>query len=415
MRESVHAPMGQPVGPSERFLILDALRGFALLGICLANFPEFSFYTFLLPEAREALPTSGIDRFVMGLIYTFIDGKFYTIFSLLFGIGFSIIINNALKRGISGFKIFYRRMAVLMIIGFAHLMLLWSGDILMLYALVGMILPIFHKCNNKTLLLWSLFFLLLPVGVDFLCQATQLNLAHPLVEQQWILCNKYGITEENFAYYLKDADSYGDVFKFLIMGSVERMSEFVDGNRYFKVLGLFLLGFYIGRNRLYSMLWEKRKVLRNIALIGILIGLPLSTVYSWSCLNSHPLGLGLHSLLYFISVYITSFGYISLFCLLYLWASGGIIWRLFSYPGRMALTNYIGQSVFGIIIFYGIGFGIGATTGLVWVEWIAFGVFVCEVILSQLWLRRFRFGPLEWIWRCLTYGKIFRILNDKDS
>lgn len=88
-----------PVKASERHVILDALRGFALLGICFANFPEFSLYTFQKPEITEAMPTAEIDKVIRFLQYLFVDGKFYTIFSLLFGIGFSIIISNAAKKG----------------------------------------------------------------------------------------------------------------------------------------------------------------------------------------------------------------------------------------------------------------------------------------------------------------------------
>ena len=120
-----------PVKTSERHVILDALRGFALLGICLANFPEFSLYTFQKPRITEAMPTAEIDQVVRFLQYLFVDGKFYTIFSLLFGIGFSIIISNAAKKGTDGFRIFYRRMIVLATIGFLHLMFIWSGDILL--------------------------------------------------------------------------------------------------------------------------------------------------------------------------------------------------------------------------------------------------------------------------------------------
>ena len=126
-----------PVKPSERYVILDALRGFALIGICLANYPEFSLYTFQPADVAAAMPSAGIDRIVRFLQYVFVDGKFYTLFSLLFGMGFSIIISHAAQRGPGGFKLFYRRMAVLLLIGFIHLMFIWSGDILMLYALMG--------------------------------------------------------------------------------------------------------------------------------------------------------------------------------------------------------------------------------------------------------------------------------------
>ena len=149
-----------PVRSSERYVILDALRGFALLGICMANFPEFSLFTFLKPEAAAALPTAAIDQFVRYLTYVFVDGKFYTLFSLLFGIGFSLIITHAMQKGADGFRIFYRRMTVLAVIGFLHLMFIWSGDILMLYALLGLLLPCFRHVSDRGLLTWAAILLI---------------------------------------------------------------------------------------------------------------------------------------------------------------------------------------------------------------------------------------------------------------
>ena len=157
-----------PVKSSERYVILDALRGFAILGICMANYPEFSLYTFQSSETIKAMPTSGIDHVLRYLLYIFVDGKFYTLFSLLFGIGFSIIIANAARKGANGFQIFYQRMAVLTVIGFLHLMFIWSGDILMLYALLGMLLPLFRNVSDRGLLKVSAFFLLIPVVIDAL-------------------------------------------------------------------------------------------------------------------------------------------------------------------------------------------------------------------------------------------------------
>lgn len=399
------------MGEKQRHIILDALRGFALLGICMANFTEFSLYSFLHSEAAEAMPTAGVDRLTKFLLYFIVDGKFYTIFSLLFGIGFSIIIANATQRGANGLRIFYRRMFFLLLIGFAHLMFIWSGDILMLYALVGMLLPLFMRLTDRWLLRAAAFFLLLPVVVDSVCQLAGLHPSAAIIDWQAYYCNKYGITDANFAYWLRDAQNYADVFKFLIQGAIVRLQEFVDGNRYFKVLGLFLIGYYIGRHRLYADIAAHKKQLRAIMRYGLLCGLPLSAVYAWSCVEGHPLGLGMHSLLYFASVYLTSFGYVATMCLVYLRFKDAAVWRFLAMPGRMALTNYIGQSVAGMIIFYGIGFGLGADMGLIYVELIAIAVFVCEAIVSRLWLSAFRFGPLEWLWRCLTYGRHFPLIK----
>lgn len=223
-----HGGMAMPVRKKERFAILDILRGFALVGIAVANFPEFALFTFLKPDAVAAMPTAGADRWVRFLQYVFVDGKFYTIFSLLFGIGFSIIISNAMRRGASGFRIFYRRMAILLGFGFVHLMFIWSGDILMLYALMGMLLPLFRNCSDRTLLSWAAVLLFVPVIIDFACEFAGVSLSAGVVRLQQHYCAKYGITDDNFAYWLRDADSYGGVFQFLVQGALVRVQEFVE-------------------------------------------------------------------------------------------------------------------------------------------------------------------------------------------
>lgn len=394
-----------PVKTSERFIILDALRGFALLGICMANFPEFSLYTFLSPEAAASMSTAVQDKITRYLLYIFVDGKFYTLFSLLFGIGFSIIIRNAERKGVNGFRIFYRRMGMLMLFGLLHLMFIWSGDILLLYALLGMLLPFFRQMPDKKLLGWALFFLILPIGVDLVCEITRTNLALPFIRLQETYCAEYGINGTNFAYWLHDAEDYGTVFQFLVQGACVRMQEFIIGNRYFKVLGLFLVGFYIGRNRIYADLEGRKNLLVKVCRLGLIIGLPCSLLYAWSSMGGHPLSDTLHSLFYFISVYPLGFAYAAGLCLLYLRVKSLSIWKWLAAPGRMALTNYIGQSVIGMFLFYGIGLGWGSTIGLLQTEVIVLAVFLFQMLFSRLWLSGFKFGPLEWIWRMLTYGK----------
>ena len=398
-----------PVGASDRYVILDILRGFALLGICMANFPEFSLYTFQSAERLGSMCSAGIDRILRYLLYVFVDGKFYTLFSVLFGIGFSIFIANAAKRGKNGYRIFYRRMGVLAIIGFLHLLFLWSGDILLLYALLGMCLPLFGNVSNGRLLAASAFFLLLPIPIDLLTDALGLGLSDYAVRMQWHYCGLYGITEENFGYWLRDAEGYKGVFEFLVQGAWVRVQEFIDGNRYFKVFGLFLLGFYIGRNRMFADLGSHVKLLRGITRYGLLAGLPLSLFYAWSCMNGYPFGKGVHTLIYTVSVYPLGMAYLCGICLLFLRWKEARLWLCFSAPGRMALTNYIGQSVIGMFLFYGIGLGWGAGVGLVHTEVIVLAVYLFQVLFSRAWLSVFCFGPLEWIWRMLTYGKFFHI------
>ena len=419
------------VGPvNKRFVVLDALRGFALLGIILANFPEFSLWTFQTDETLEQLSAPEVDQSLRFLLYLLIDGKFYTIFSILFGIGFSIIIANIMRRtplGLNGkpqtsqgFRIFYRRMSILALIGLAHLLLIWSGDILLLYALMGMLLPLFWRCSNHGILRWAVLFLLLPLGIELSRWLTGFSLAEIPYRLWWHTATHYGITEENFGTWLRDADTYRNVSQFLMQGAWERLWEFIDGNRYFKVLGLFLIGLYIGRRRLYAALApgsdpadeEKTvRLLKRTAGWGSVLGLPLSIFYAWSATHGHPFGNIIHSLLYTSSVYPLGLSYMAAFCLLYRRTALSQVWLMLAYPGRMALTNYLSQSVFGIILFYGIGLGMGADTSLLATEILALCVFLSQIFISAIWLHFCQFGPLEWIWRMLTYGRRMPLLK----
>ena len=180
-------------------------------------------------------------------------------------------------------------------------------------------------------------------------------------------------------------------------------------------MGLFLLGFYIGRNRFYADLGSRKTQLKRIARYGFILGLPLSFLYAWSAMNGRPLGLGTHAVFYFISVFPLGFAYVVAICLCYLSHPHWKVFRFCAMPGRMALTDYIGQSVFGMLLFYGIGFGFGAGVGLVYVILIATGVWIVEALLSGIWLRYFQFGPLEWIWRMLTYGKVFKLVKGRNE
>ena len=400
-----------PVKPSERLVVLDALRGFAVLGICLANYPEFSLFTFQSAATAAAMPTAALDNALRFLLFVFVDGKFYTLFSLLFGVGFSIILANAEKKGADGRRVFLRRMAALALFGFLHLMFVWSGDILLLYALLGMLLPFFKNVSGKKILATAAFFLLLPIAVDAFAETTGVRFAEPAVRAQLHFCGLYGITDENFGTWLRDAKSYGEVFEFLVQGALVRVQEFVDGNRYFKVFGLFLIGFLIGRARVFADLGKHVRALKRGAALGLAVGLPLSLLYAWSATGGRPLGNAAHTALGTFSILPTAAAYACAFCLLYLRRKDAAPWRFLAAPGRTALTNYIAQSLVGMFLFYGIGLGLGARFGLAQTELIALGVFLSLALLSRLWLRVFRFGPLEWLWRMLTYGRRLGIRN----
>lgn len=389
----------------KRLIALDALRGFALMGIALANYPEFSLWSFLSDAEQGAMPTAQADTWTRWLQLLLVDGKFYTIFSVLFGIGFSIIIANARRRGADGMRIFYRRMTGLVLIGLLHLMLLWSGDILLLYALMGLLLPLFYGRSDRVVLAWAGVMLALPVVCDAAIALTGVDPSQLPYDAWWYWCGQFGITEANFATWLRDAESYTGVGQFLIQGAFERMWEFVSSHRYFKVLGLFLIGLYIGRRGIHADPVRYRPLLRRVMWLGFGLSLPLSGVYAWSSMEGHPWGDVAHSVIYLLSVYPLGFAYMAAFVLLCQRWQRLALWQWLACPGRMSLTTYLGQSVIGIVLFYGIGFGLGCSMGLWQTEVVALSVFIGQTLLSRLWLRYFAYGPAEWVWRMVTYGK----------
>lgn len=395
--------MTGPTTERQRHVILDALRGLALMGIALANFPEFALWTFLSSEQQAAMPTAYIDEIVRFLQYLVVDGKFYSIFSILFGIGFSLIMER------HGLRLFVRRMLILVIIGFLHLMFIWSGDILLLYAVGGLLLTLMIGLSDKSLFILALSLIMIPVGLDALIEFGGFDFPEPFYQAWWNKAEALGINEANFASWLRDANSYGQMFAFLIQGAYERLWEFVEGHRLPKVVGLFILGYLASKHRLYTRLQDLP--LRKALYWNVSIGLPTSLLYAWSATSGHPWGLTVHSLLYAVSVIPLAIVFIIGICLLYLQSPKSVVFRWLAAPGRMALSCYISHSLIGILLFYGLGFGLGTSLGLVYIELIALVVFFIQIIVCRIWLNYFRFGPLEWLWRMLTYGRYFPIIK----
>ena len=395
--------MTGPTTERQRHVILDALRGLALMGIALANFPEFALWTFLSSEQQAAMPTAYIDEIVRFLQYLVVDGKFYSIFSILFGIGFSLIMER------HGLRLFVRRMLILVIIGFLHLMFIWSGDILLLYAVGGLLLTLMIGLSDKSLFILALSLIMIPVGLDALIEFGDFDFPELFYQAWWNKAEALGINEANFASWLRDANSYGQMFAFLIQGAYERLWEFVEGHRLPKVVGLFILGYLASKHRLYARLQDLP--LWKALYWSMSIGLPTSLLYAWSATSGHPWGLTVHSLLYAVSVIPLAIVFIIGICLLYLQSPKSVVFRWLAAPGRMALSCYISHSLIGVLLFYGLGFGLGTSLGLVYIELIALVVFFIQIIVCRIWLNYFRFGPLEWLWRMLTYGRYFPIIK----
>lgn len=410
----------QPIKVQERSDILDILRGFALLGICLANAAVFSQFVMQTPDEIASWPTAGTDRILNWAHFALINGKFYSLFSLLFGIGFTVFLYNKSSRSNEGILLFYRRLAFLMLFGIAHIYLLWDGDILLFYAVFGLLLPLFRKVSDRNLIITAVVLLLLPILLDVLKIVSEgkWNVSNYFLKKALERDAAVGITEEGARSWLIVHKDYGKVLDWNSSGFWWSAFLRFDSNRPMKVLAMFLLGLYVGRNLIYARLEQYKPLLKKLQVWGLAIGIIAGLFLAWFEFDGQrlpkPAGIW-DSIFYAVNVTPLALGYAATIAL---WHLGGKLnWLLnpLRHVGRMALTNYIMQSVLGIIIYYGIGFGLGLKAGPSFFMPVAILVFVVQVIYSTIWLKYFNYGPLEWIWRMLTYGKYLPIRKNNDN
>jgi len=395
----------------DRIDLLDALRGFALLGILLVNIRAWSGWFMLSDIERNAL-AGGADGtwWYNFLIVALFEGKFYTIFSFLFGLGFALQLSRLQKRGLEGVAIFRRRLLILLGFGLLHMSLLWEGDILALYALLGLLLPLFWNWSDRKLLTAALLLILLPIPGFALLHALGIkpDLGLMAVGDRLFIALGGDLAQDKTWLLREDWRSF---FAWNLSGPPFRFGGFFESWRIPKVLAIMLIGLWAGRRLVAGQLIADRKLLTRVMLAGLAIGIPVNVVYGLvGGLGQEEFGRGFAAtVLYAIGVVPLGLAYAAGFALL--WRSGGAVLAQFAPPGRMALTNYLAHSLVGIVIFYGVGLGFYRSIGPWAFSGIALLIFALQVILSRLWLQRFAQGPLEAIWRRLTYAR--RRRNDE--
>lgn len=385
---------------SERIAALDVLRGVAVAGILLANVLVF-FGIFMIPADRAAaLPTANRDAVALFLDKVFVDGKFYSTFSLLFGIGFGLQLARGGEAAVPRFK---RRLRVLLAIGAVHAFLLWAGDILMLYALLGFTMPWFARKSNRELLRWTVILLAIPTALYLvaLCVWTLLATGAPRPSETGMPAKILTIFEAMGRGGVTDALKGNLVFVGI------RWADLFATVRFPKVLGMFVLGLWIVRDGIAQEPAGHRATLVRWSLLGWAVGLPANVVAAlallrWPYLPPSVGGL-LGVVMQAVGVPMLAIGYASTVTLLVV--DGRRFITVFAPLGRMALTNYLMHSIVCVVLSYGFGFGlwwrIGASTAML----IALAIIAVQIPLSAWWLSCYLFGPVEWIWRRLTYGQ----------
>jgi uncharacterized protein len=391
-----------PASVGERAEWLDALRGFALLGIVLLNVQTFSGYVF-----RDAISTwmpmhrtwDTLDPALDFAVHALIQGKFYSLFAFLFGLGFALQLRRAETIGAQAMPVMHRRLAWLLVFGLAHALLIWFGDILTVYAVFGFALLRFRHLSQPALLRWALFFLASPVLIYMLFMAV--GLGDPLAGDPTTPPGESFIVK---ATRTIATGSYLDV--------VQTQSLFYPGGWIRRALrlalprifGMFLLGMWAARIGLPLLREAQRPLLRRWLLWGVMLGLPLNIGFTALGGGEALLPASARGLL---AVAMASLG-MPLLCLAYV-AAFALYWRglrpdsLLVAAGRTALSHYLGQSVLCVGVFYGYGFGFFGRVSYTLAVPIAIAVFAILALLGRAWLGRFPQGPMETLWRRLTY------------
>ena len=394
----------KPTPLSQRFDLLDVLRGFALLGVLLANMATHSGYFFLSESQQQSFNTAPADSVITWLLHFLVEGKFYSLFSLLFGIGFALQMKRSIEFQSNFSGRYSRRLFILFLMGLLHAVFFYVGDILTVYAITGFFLLLFRKASDKTLLRSAVIFMILPVvQYAIFWGVSQSNPAPPLPVDP---------TAPRFFDQLVlqyQTGSFADIIKNNIGGLIfGRYPELIFTGRFFRVLAMFLLGFYATRKMIFANIEANRLFLRKVMIWGLVIGIPcniaLATLMETDTYyGMQPLGL-IQPIVYAFGVPALSLFYAAGIALLY-HSNKHTLLNIFSPVGRMALTNYLMQSLICCVIFMNYGFGWFGHVGSAKLMLIAIAIYTAQVIFSHWWLRQFRFGPMEWLWRSATYGK----------
>lgn len=399
--------LSSPTPSGERNPLIDILRGFALFGILLVNFP-----------GSEAARSGAVDDAVRRLLSILVSGKFYTTFSFLFGLGFALQLIRAKSRGRRVVPVYVRRMLVLFLIGLGHAILVWQGDVLLIYAFMGFFLIPFRNCSAKVLLPAAALalageYFLSTSDNPFFVRDLAPRISNPELEQQSELEKAVAFNEiADAGRRLRAATKSGTYLEAVIA----RFEVWRLANRYaFRYIwassfAMFLIGMLAGRYGLIRYPAARSVLIRRAMLISLPIWLLLGilTTYGPQVLGSFYFKIHwkLLTLAWILHAPAGSLFYISaILSVLALRPQ----WVLKLVPlgsvGRMALTNYLFQSIIGTLLYYGYGLGLQMRLGMLSGFLLAAAVFALQIAFSGWWLRHFQFGPFEWIWRSLTYGR----------
>jgi uncharacterized protein len=459
-------PRFRPVGEKERLLSMDALRGFALLGIFMVNMLLFAMPFVVMMGDTSVLEAPMGDRVAWAFVHVFCMFKFISTFSLLFGAGMMMQLTRAEAAGRAFVPLYVRRLFVLALFGLVHALLLWYGDILFIYATFGVLLLAVRRCSARTIIKIAIGVFIFSVVLGTGCGMLQLwgkHMQQLEQEQQAAAVEQVDETEPAEGEGAVDddvaiAEGGGDdetadeeaplrgwaaitaaqwqpMAEPWVEGEIlaYREGPFLDAFVYratswafaviasvftygWHVLSLFLLGAALMKMRFFRP--EMHALQGRLAILGFVIGLPLSVLHAaltWSAGFEQNATVILAGPVLQIGAVAMCLGYVGSICWL---ASTGILTlplKLLGKAGRMALTVYIGETVIATAVMYWWGMGRFETFGRLELIGLVLLIYLGLVVFAVLWMRVFRIGPLEWLWRTLTYLRPQPLLRDRPA
>lgn len=414
-----------PTAPHERMVLLDIIRGLALFGILLVNAPSLN-SPIGISESDFAFQTNTWDYIVTNFIYLFAADKFYPIFSLLFGLSAMLFMENIAKQGHNPIRLFIRRMVILFFFGVIQAVFIWWGDILIIYAVLGLGLVLFYKLSARLLLMiiYTFFLVLTMIHIglayyhwhnDYYPDEVMIDTTDESVINE---PNEVGsITEEEEISNFSNEDEMDLIYQYgsfmqimeqrlqdyylVSLAGILKPVNFANFIRYltyyFHLFAIFLFGAWLQKKRIFQQIDDNWPIITHMGLYATVVAFIthlLSAHFDFFTEAFYPIS-GL------------SMGIVYIFIIIFLFHKKN--WRKLLVPfavvGRMSLSNYLMSNFILSLLFYGYGFGLYSKMGPGTQLWITIAIYIGLFLLSTFWLKHYRFGPLEWLWRVLTYGQ----------
>ena len=396
-----------PTAANKRIASIDILRGFAVLGILMMNIQSFSMpaSAYMNPSSFENL--TGIDLWVWATSHALADQKFMAIFTMLFGASIIMISRKARKEHLRSGDLQSRRFVWLLIIGLLHAYLLWYGDILVAYAICGFFMFIFRSKKHKSLVRLGVLFLLIGSGIRLL-----MGYSIPFWEPGQFEAFEAEIWRPTQNALSEEIDFYTSNWErqmiFRAPEAFNMQTIVFITTTFWRVSGLMLIGMGLQKRRVFAAKESKKFYLRLVT-YGLIVGLPM--VLAGIVINFHfdwdfKMSYFYVSQLNYWGSIAMALGYVGIVMLVAKISTTGFIAEKLANVGRLSLTNYLLQSIICTFVFYGHGLGMFGDLERSVQAFAVLIVWIFQIIFSSIWLNYFKYGPFEWIWRSLSYGKL---------